>query len=176
MHSFILGLDITKKSNFNFFFNDFNSILHTLGSSVTGFYIFQASVKNIGSGKIQENMYFSSFVFSRKKITTRYSINTSHATGLFLQPLKRSENLWFSDVFRRHRKRPVAWDGLMPKTRNNWILLGQYIDSVVLNFLKIVCFLRILTCQFIEVSTQTTCTCSKPTMATPEKCAKSIQN
>ena len=31
-----------------------------------------------------------------------------HATGLFLYPLKTSEILWFSDVFRGYRKRPVA--------------------------------------------------------------------
>ena len=31
-----------------------------------------------------------------------------HATGLFLYPLKTSEILWFSDVFRGYKKRPVA--------------------------------------------------------------------
>ena len=31
-----------------------------------------------------------------------------HGTGLFLDPLKTSENLGFSDVFRGYRKRPVA--------------------------------------------------------------------
>ena len=31
-----------------------------------------------------------------------------HATGLFLYPLKTSENFCFSDVFKEHRKRPVA--------------------------------------------------------------------
>ena len=40
-------------------------------------------------------------------------INPFHATGLFLCPLKTSENLWFSDVFRVYRKRPVASNGLM---------------------------------------------------------------
>ena len=38
--------------------------------------------------------------------------NPLHATGLFLYPLKTWENQRFSDVFRRHRKRPVAWNGL----------------------------------------------------------------
>ena len=41
------------------------------------------------------------------------SINLFHATGLFLYPLKKWENLWFSDILRRHRKRPVAWNGLI---------------------------------------------------------------
>ena len=37
-----------------------------------------------------------------------YFLNPFHATGLFRYPLKISENLWFSDVFREYRKRPVA--------------------------------------------------------------------
>ena len=40
-------------------------------------------------------------------------VNTFHATGLFLYPLKTSENLWFSDVFEGYRKRLVAWNGLI---------------------------------------------------------------
>ena len=36
------------------------------------------------------------------------SINPFHATDLFLTPLKTSENLGFSDVFRGYRKRPVT--------------------------------------------------------------------
>ena len=35
-----------------------------------------------------------------------------HVTGLFLYPLKVSENCRFSDVFRGHRNRPVARNGL----------------------------------------------------------------
>ena len=38
----------------------------------------------------------------------RILINPSHATGFFLYLLKTSENLWFSDVFRGHRKTLVA--------------------------------------------------------------------
>ena len=40
-------------------------------------------------------------------------LNPFHAIGLFLYLLKTSENLWFSDIFRAYRKRPVAWNGLM---------------------------------------------------------------
>ena len=36
-------------------------------------------------------------------------INRFHAIGLFLHPLKTSENQRFSDVFRGYRKRPVEW-------------------------------------------------------------------
>ena len=35
-------------------------------------------------------------------------INPVHVTGLSLYPLKTSENLWFSDVFRGYRKKPVT--------------------------------------------------------------------
>ena len=34
--------------------------------------------------------------------------NPFHATCLFLDPLKRSGRLWFSNIFRACRKRPVA--------------------------------------------------------------------
>ena len=37
-------------------------------------------------------------------------INPFLPTCLFLYPLKTSENLWFSDVFRGYRKRPVTWN------------------------------------------------------------------
>ena len=40
-------------------------------------------------------------------------ISPLHATGLFLYPLKASENQRFSDVFKGYRKRPVAWNGLI---------------------------------------------------------------
>ena len=39
-------------------------------------------------------------------------VNPFHASGLFWYPLKTSENLWFSDVFRGYQKRTVAWNGL----------------------------------------------------------------
>ena len=41
------------------------------------------------------------------------NINPFHATGLFLYFSKISENLWFSDVCRGYRKRPVALNELM---------------------------------------------------------------
>ena len=48
-----------------------------------------------------------------KKVVVKTSLtvdifNPFHATGLILHTLKTSENLWFSDVFRGSRKRPVA--------------------------------------------------------------------
>ena len=39
--------------------------------------------------------------------------NPFHATNLFWYLLKTSENQRFSDVFRGHQKRSVAWNGLM---------------------------------------------------------------
>ena len=41
------------------------------------------------------------------------TFNPFHAIDLFWYPLKTSENLWFSDVFRGYQKRSVAWNGLM---------------------------------------------------------------
>ena len=39
-------------------------------------------------------------------------LNPFYATGLFLYPLKTSENQRFSDVFMGYRKRPVGRNGL----------------------------------------------------------------
>ena len=47
-------------------------------------------------------------------------INQFHATGLFLQPLKRSENKRFPDVCRGHRKRPVTRSGLSKIISNSF--------------------------------------------------------
>ena len=41
-----------------------------------------------------------------------FMMDPFHANDLFLYPLKTSENLWFSDVFRGYRKRPMARNGL----------------------------------------------------------------
>ena len=48
--------------------------------------------------------------FSVPTATSFWFLNPIHATDLFLYPLKIWENLWFSDVFRRCKKRPVAWN------------------------------------------------------------------
>ena len=58
--------------------------------------------------------------------------NPFYATGLFLYPLKASENLWFSDVFKKYRKRPVAWNGLRPifpwyRNRSVHLHMNQFI-------------------------------------------------
>ena len=44
-------------------------------------------------------------------------LNPFDATGFFRYPLKTSENIWFSDVFRGYRKRPVAWNRLRSKNK-----------------------------------------------------------
>ena len=36
------------------------------------------------------------------------SVDPLHVTGLFLYALKISENIWFPDVFRGYRKKPVT--------------------------------------------------------------------
>ena len=42
-----------------------------------------------------------------------YSNQPSSRQCLFLYPFETSENLWFSDVFRGYRKRPVACNRLI---------------------------------------------------------------
>ena len=48
-----------------------------------------------------------------------HSSQLSSFTGLFLYPLKTSENQMFSDVFRGCRKRPVAWNGSMKASKKS---------------------------------------------------------
>ena len=47
------------------------------------------------------------------------NINAFHVTGLFLRPLKTSENQRFSDVFMGYRKRQVTWNALK-NTEMKW--------------------------------------------------------
>ena len=59
--------------------------------------------------------------------------NPFHATGLFLNPLDSLGNLWFSDVFRGYRKRPILWDGsthirLTRSWRRSLSYRSQFID------------------------------------------------
>ena len=63
-------------------------------------------------------------------------------TGLFLYPLKTSENPWFSNDFRGHRKRTMTWNRLTTNVptnalqtkrlisfwRKHWLLMGQWND------------------------------------------------
>ena len=46
-------------------------------------------------------------------ITCLNNLNPFYASDLFWYPLKTSENLLFSDVFRGYQKRSVSWNGLM---------------------------------------------------------------
>ena len=56
-----------------------------------------------------------------------------HTTRLFLHPLKTSENLWFSDVFRGHRMRRVAWNDLIKDMLSYAIV---FIDGIVVSVLR----------------------------------------
>ena len=56
-----------------------------------------------------------------------WCFNTCGVTGLLLHPLKISENLWFSDVFRRYRKRSVAWNGLTYSVSGIWCTSSKYL-------------------------------------------------
>ena len=57
---------------------------------------------------LQARIYYYSIILIYQKIV----INPVHVTGLFLYPLKTSENQRFSYIFRGYRKRPVAKNGL----------------------------------------------------------------
>ena len=55
------------------------------------------------------NFLFQVLVFS-ELLSREFKqlLNPFNATGLLLYPLKTSENLYLSDVFRGYRRRPVA--------------------------------------------------------------------
>ena len=55
-------------------------------------------------------------------------INPLHATDLFLYPLRTSENLWFSGVYREYRNTPVAWCWL------NEIIRERFLNIAYLKF------------------------------------------
>ena len=54
--------------------------------------------------------------------------NPFHATGLFLYNLKISENLWFSDIFREYRKRPVALNYLYISVAQRCSVIKMFIE------------------------------------------------
>ena len=60
----------------------------------------------LDSQNIQINYLFKTRV-------SQLFLNPFHAFCLFLYLLNTSKNLWFSDVVRGYRKRPVTWNGLM---------------------------------------------------------------
>ena len=60
------------------------------------------------------------------------SINPFHGTGLFLCPLKTSENQRFSDVFKGYRKRPVVWNRLKKfLCISSAEMFGNYSTSII---------------------------------------------
>ena len=52
-----------------------------------------------------------------------FGLNPSHVTGQSTCLLKIPENIWFSDVSRGYRKRPVAWNTLVILLHKQKILL-----------------------------------------------------
>ena len=57
---------------------------------------------------------FSSYFFFLLNCENNFEINIMpfHAIGFFLYPLKTSENLWFSNVFKGYRNKPIERNGL----------------------------------------------------------------
>ena len=58
-------------------------------------------------------------------------INPFHTTGLFLCPLKITKNYKFSDVFRRYRNRPVAWNGLIIHLKPMLLIHKKFKDDLL---------------------------------------------
>ena len=57
--------------------------------------------------------------------------NPFHANDLFWCPLKTSENLWFSNVFRGYQKRSVTWNGLKFNLTNWSNTLKQFVGKTL---------------------------------------------
>ena len=64
-------------------------------------------------------------------------INPFHATDLFWYPLKTSENLRFSDVFRGYQKRSVAWNKIISISRI--YLESKVISNVLVHRISCMC-------------------------------------
>ena len=64
-------------------------------------------------------------------------LNPFHAAGLFLYPLKTPENLWFCDVFRVYRKKPVAGK-FVYNSRTNYDMT-RYIEQRLIVTIKLWC-------------------------------------
>ena len=85
-----------------------------------------------------------------------------HATGIFICPLKISENVWFSAVFMGHRKRSVAWNRFMKtgnKNRSKNLSKAKKTVKLTCNCLK-------STIETLENGVA----CSKLTIKTPQRC------
>ena len=67
----------------------------------------------VGEGGGFEKQFIITFINLSKNTKHPNLISPFHATGLFLYPLKTSENQKFSDVSRGFKKRSMAWNGLM---------------------------------------------------------------
>ena len=63
--------------------------------------------------------------------------NPFHAIDLFIYPLKISENLWYSDVFRDYKKRPVAWDGSTENLRTTTYAATKFISVLSCSLLPV---------------------------------------
>ena len=87
-------------------------------------------------GLIRNPEIGSNFNFFKNCFNRFWVINPFHVTGLFQYPLKTSENLWFSDVFRGDWKRPVAWNGLSRNYQGKWVKLLRSL-IIVLPLFKI---------------------------------------
>ena len=70
----------------------------------------------------------------KQKFKNPFWLTPFHATGFFLYPLKSSENLWFSDVFRGCRKRPMEWNGIKSYLNFTKLVHFKLVQVVILHF------------------------------------------
>ena len=82
-----------------------------LGGKITPLQIRVKMLNHVTTSQLttsnQKRYCFFSF-FKYLSIKPIWSINSFYTAGLSIYPLKKWENLWFSDVFRGYKKSPVA--------------------------------------------------------------------
>ena len=87
-------------------FSEWNSFLREFFNRVSRMVIGSVNIRTMHKYSRKKMLQITKkhFVF------TKFCIIPFHASSFFLYPLENSENLWFSDVFRRYRKKPEAWN------------------------------------------------------------------
>ena len=88
---------------------------------------------------VLKTLYNISNIWKSVKRYITIRVNPFHDTGVFLYPMKTSENQRFSDVFRGYRKRLVAWNRLMYFQKHQMLLCYflSYWEKNLPSFLKI---------------------------------------
>ena len=89
-------------------FKNYVVIIRGVAISIHGFYMYFTCISSISDCHLDFGLVNITLLIFSFKIF----FNPFHATDLFWYPLKTSENVWFSDVFKGYQKGSVAWNGL----------------------------------------------------------------